>query len=663
MRTTVSLMVSLLLATVPFYGRENRKSDPPRLSPLEKCRLPTVDNPRSQTHSSPAVKPETTSRHWAFQPVRYPPVPAVKNVTWPLTSVDNFVLVELEKRHLTPVRPADRRTLIRRATFDLIGLPPTPEQIEAFVNDGRPEAYAELIERLLASPRYGERWARHWLDIVRYADTAGETADFPVVDAWRYRNYVIDAFNRDMPYDQFLREQLSGDILAKQLPAGPSTDRYAELITATGYLAIARRFGFNPTADHYLTIEDTIDNLGKSVLGLTVACARCHDHKYDPISRADYYGLYGIFDSTRYAFPGSEHTKTPRDMVPLIPPASGAAKGPVAYAVVEGKPHDVKVHVRGDPKRLGSEATRRNLTILGGELVPVNEGSGRLSLARWWTKADNPLTARVMVNRIWQHHFGQGLVKTPNDFGTRGAPPSHPELLDYLATRFVRDGWSIKAMHRLIMLSAAYQLAETDDSRNAERDPENHWLWRFRRRRLSAEEIRDAILAISGDLDNSPGGPHPFPDPKTWGFTQHNPFSAVYDTNRRSVYLMTQRLKRHPFLALFDGGDPNSSTAERHTTIVATQALYFLNDPFVHAKSARLASQLLQLPDDRQRLERLSRLVLNRPPLPEEQTFALKFVASYQAELTGVSAAQRQERAWAALVRVLLSTNEFLFVD
>ncbi len=271
---------------------------------------------KAGAHWPSSARTLKVERHWAFAPLRVvqPPEDPTGRSSQP---VDQFILAKWKEKKLHPVRPADRRTLIRRVTFDLIGLPPTPEEVDTFVKDSRADAYDQLIERLLASPRYGERWGRHWLDVVRYADTAGETADFPVADAWRYRNYVIDAFNRDKPYNQFLREQLAGDILAAQLPADASPERRAELIVATGYLASARRFGFNVVQDHFLTIEDTIDTLGKSVLGLTIACARCHDHKYDPITSADYYALYGIFDSTRYPFPGCEHTRKPRDLVPL----------------------------------------------------------------------------------------------------------------------------------------------------------------------------------------------------------------------------------------------------------------------------------------------------------------------------------------------------------
>lgn len=877
----------------------------------------------------PLYAADENQTHWSFRPVGDNAPPAVRDCGWSNAPIDRFVLAALEQRGLKPAPQADKRTLLRRATYDLTGLPPTPAETEAFLADETPDAFAGVVDRLLASPHYGERWGRHWLDLVRYADTAGETADYPVPHAWRYRNYVIDAFNRDKPYDQFLTEQLAGDILANRLPAEASANRYAELVTATGCISIARRFGFDIEQDHYLTIDDTLDMLGKTVLGLTISCARCHDHKYDPISAADYYALYGIFDSTHYPFSGCEKTKSPRDMVPLLPrsemervvkphqerlarlegdlkklndaeaplhaqikalaaaqpakllaegqfdnggeqtiaaaekplgpvalqtgqivlltvlprgnhgadstsvdleiteiggtgrvwnvardvvpdllagnphadsygnsaawcfadprdglvclnetvrsienkaglnvwrrgelpavfanttdqaikawtvtfpargfvvhpgPAGGVSlawicpgngtyaiagrvadadptggdgvgwklesaagdwKSPfaglrslvaaaatlrsqrdeqaaavpsfdVAYAVSEGEPHNARIQRRGDPKSLGDEVPRRFLEVLGGQTVAAGAGSGRLDLAQWLTAPANPLTARVIVNRIWQQHFGQGLVKTPSDFGTRGLAPSHPELLDFLARRFVETGWSVKAMHRVIMLTRTYQQQCDGDPNSAQLDPDNTWLSHFRRRRLSAEELRDAILAVSGDLDLAPGGPHPFPDDKKWGYTQHAPFSAVYEHNQRSVYLMTQRIKRHPFLTLFDGPDANASTADRYTTTVPTQALFFLNDPFVHARSASFAVRLEKLPDDRTRLDRAYELLFNRPPTEADHAAAARFLASYTADLSGEPEGDRRRIAWSAWLRVLMSGNEFIYID
>ncbi len=403
---------------------------------------------------------EKARGHWSFQPVREPAVPQVADKRWPLTPVDHFILAKLEANGLRPVEIADRRALVRRATIDLIGLPPTPEEVDEFVNDpaSLDEAFRHVVERLLASRHYGERWGRHWMDLVRYADTAGDNSDYPVPQLYLYRNYVIQSFNADKPYDQFLREQIAGDLLSAESP-----EQQNEQTIATGYIALSRRFG--SIIDGYpqhLTIEDTIENLGRTVLGLAISCARCHDHKFDPISQADYYGLYGIFNSTRYPFPGIELDKKPRDFVSLEKTAS--SPGGLAYAVAEGKTGDARLHRRGDPKNPGDVVPRKFLDVLGGQRLSedVAKTSGRLQLAHWLTDPANPLTARVMVNRIWQYHFGRGLVETPSDLGTRGLPPTHPELLDYLAARFVEDGWSIKNMHRLIMQSQAYQLSSVE---------------------------------------------------------------------------------------------------------------------------------------------------------------------------------------------------------
>ena len=554
----------------------------------------------------PGAADAAPGKHWAFQPV-----------------VDPGSSIDL----LQPARgrAADRRTLLRRVTYDLTGLPPSPEELDAFLADPSPEAFTTVVDRLLASPAYGEKWGRKWLDLVRYADTAGENSDFPVPHAWRYRNWVIDAYNRDLPYDEFLREQIAGDLMAP-----PTRER----IIATGYLAVARRFGHDIDKDMHLTYEDLIDTMGKSILGLTIGCARCHNHKYDPVTTRDYYALYGIFASTRFPFPGCEAKQKPRDLVPL----PGTSE--VAYAVLEGKPEDARLQNRGEPTMPGDPVPRRNLELLGGQGLVDPKASGRLELASWLTDPRNPLTARVMANRIWQGHFGRGLVATPSDFGTRGAAPTNPKLLDFLAARFVDHGWSIQSMHRLILQSAAYQQAE------------------FPRRRLDAEEIRDALLVASGELDRTPGEGHPFPPEKDWKFTQHAPFKAVYDSRRRSVYLMTQRIQRHPFLALFDGPDTNASTSQRETSTVPTQALYFLNDPFFHARSEALAKRLLSLAAE-DRVAAAHRICFQRAATEQERTQAGRFLEAYR---TGPPA-QTELAAWSAYARTLLGSNEFITVD
>jgi hypothetical protein len=683
--------------------------------------------------------------YWAFQPVKAGPLPTVKDAGWPLTPLDHFVLVKLEEHGLKAVQSADKRTLIRRATFDLIGLPPAPEAIDAFLADDSPDAFSRVVERLLASPHYGERWGRHWLDLVRYADTAGDNSDYPIPQIYKYRNWVIRAFNEDKPYDLFLREQIAGDLM----PAANEHDRYDQLI-ATGYLAGSRRFGGYkddeanyPRYPWHLTIEDTIDNLGRTFLGLTINCARCHDHKFDPLSNEDYYALYGFFQSTRYPWPGIEDDKIPRDLVPLVSveqaakaqndrqqersaldgrikqledERAAAAKaleeamktdgdqkdarvaeakkqmqeldnalaGPrteralltkkalpieLAYAVTEGtkKVGNARIHMKGNPEHAGEEARRHFPRVLGGMELPSEiKGSGRLELARWLADPGNPLTVRVIVNRIWQFHFGRGIVATPNDFGIRGKPPTHPELLDYLAARFVASGWSIKSLHRLIMLSRTYQLGSTDDGGNARTDADNEYLWRFRRRRLDAESIRDAVLGLSGALDESPGGAHPFPDQTTWAFSEHDPFKAVYDTRRRSIYLMMPRFQKLPFFALFDGADTNASTAERLTSTTPLQALFLMNDPFVHDQAQRFALRLLaERADNDGRLTRGYELALGRPCTTEELTETRIFLEQVRAQLqsAGTPVDQLAAETWKSFARALFLSHEFIYVE
>jgi hypothetical protein len=749
-------------------------------------------------------------KFWSFQPVKDQQPPRVKNEAWVRSPIDRFILARLEEKGLKPFSDADKVTLIRRATFDLTGLPPTPEEIDEFLADRSSTAFERVVDRLLASPAYGEKWGRHWLDVVRYADTAGDNSDYPVPAAYRYRNYVIESFNKDKPYDQFIREQIAGDLL----PSVTEKEKYEKII-ATGYLAMSRRFG-SRNENMNLTIDDTIDNLGKAFLGLSTSCARCHDHKFDPIPTKDYYALYGIFNSSRYAFPGAEIYKHPAEYVALasgekaakfyrqqqelndlddrheflvaekgtaarnkkakeqaakdaaqpvaatgkeekkaeaaksnnlanagqandkaasqtpeskpepvkttltgyplrpadfnrdadnwgragqskrMPDENDAelnranarvqelhgqmAKVDKAYAVVEGLPKNARVHRKGDLKNLGDEAPRGFLTILGGQKLPEGyAGSGRDELARWIAGKQNPLTARVMANRIWQYHFGKGIVQTPNDFGTRGRPATHPELLDWLATRFIEGGWSIKKMHKLMMLSHLYQLASADATRgrgdgatgriaaaNEKIDVSNDYLWRFNRRRLEAEEIRDAILATAGTLDRTAGGEHPFPAETTWRFTQHEQFFAVYDTNRRSVYLMQQRLKKHPFFEVFDGADQSATTDVRGQSITPVQALFLMNNSLMHEQSDQLAVRVGMAFDTvPERVNYAFRLAYGRSATLAEIKEATAYLQQVRRELiTAKTPAERLNRATlASYLRVVLGSNEFLYVD
>jgi Protein of unknown function (DUF1553)/Protein of unknown function (DUF1549)/Planctomycete cytochrome C len=675
-----------------------------------------ADWPKAEPKRVDAPQP-APGRHWAFVRIR-PPAPPDDPTGWSRRPIDRFIAAGRRQAGVQAVRAADKRALIRRATFDLIGLPPTPEETADLVHDQSPDAYAKVVDRLLSSPHYGERWGRHWMDVVRYADTAGDNADYPVPEAARYRDYIIDSFNRDKPFDQFAQEQIAGDILARANPAA----NYSDSVVATGFLALSRRYATAPFELWHLTLEDTIETTGRAFLGLTLRCARCHDHKFDPVTQRDYYALYGVFASTTFPYAGSEELQSkhfPRmNFVPLVEPAVAAPKlesyrrrvaaldreiqgleskkGPsieeqlrrlrtecsrlkrtsipadlaAAYAVIEGKPLDVAVQRRGDPANAGPVVPRGapRFAFLDGEppasVLPGE--SGRLELARWLTRPDNPLVARVMVNRIWQYHFGRGIVATPSNFGPRGEPPSHPELLDWLAARFIAGGWSIKAIHLEILLSQTYQLSSDVDPANAARDPENRWLWRFPRRRLDAESIRDAMLAVSGNLDRARPGPHPFPPIESWHWTQHEPFKAVYPSQHRSVYLMTQRLVKHPYLALFDGPDTNASTDSRPVSTVPLQALYLMNNPFVLEQAAALGRRLVAGScNPRQRIERAFELAWSRPPEPAELERALGFVRACreQASSAGSPVEFSDHEAWTSLAKVMLTANEFLYLD
>jgi hypothetical protein len=722
---------SLLIAAVK--GTNSDLKMPPgktlsaaEISALEEWIRIGAPDPREEAAGS-APAPVTSydwkkaREHWSFQPVKAVDPPHVASAEWNKSELDRFIRAKLDEKGLTPQGLASKAVLIRRATYDLTGLPPTPEETDAFLKDTSPDAYEKLVDRLLASWQYGERWGRKWLDVVRYSDTAGDNSDYPVPAMYRYRNWVIDAFNRDQPYDQFIRDQIAGDIYAKRDNlAVKDIEEYQRKIIATGYLANSRRFGANGQ-DLNLVIDDTIDNLGKGILGLSTSCARCHDHKFDPIPTADYYALYGIFKSSKYPHPGSEIYKHERDFTALNPAQSDQLKAweaklnslderwengnkkigsgvlekmregkadhedvntdradlmdkdpniPRAYAMMEGTPATQKIMVKGDTRVLGPDVPRGFLTILGGQKVPADEkGSGREELAQWLTDSKNPLTARVMVNRIWLGHFGRGLVATPDDFGARGDKPANPELLDWLATYFVQHGYSVKAMQRLIMLSRTYRMASTYNEADANKDPDNAYLWRFNRRRLDAEEFRDTLLMDSGKLDLKPGGEHPFPNEVGWLFTEHNAFiadDATYSDNKRSVYMLQQRIRRNRFLELFDGPDSNTEMGLRPQTTSALQALYRMNDPFFHEQAAFIAARVgLARNSDIERLQFAWKLLYGRLPDPIDIRTSEKFLMDARADLkeTGMPEDQRIRESWESLMRVLLGSNEFLTLD
>jgi hypothetical protein len=772
---------------------------------------------------------QAAAKHWAFQPVKRPPVPATPG-EWGKTPIDSFILAKLDAAKLAPSPAADKRVLIRRATFDLIGLPPKPEEVEAFVADADPEAYPKLLDRLLASPRYGERWGRHWLDVARYADNKGyvffEQKEYPW--AWTYRDYAIAAFNADLPYDRFVTEQLAAD----QLNGGDP-----KALAALGFLTVGGHF-MNNTHD---ILDDRIDVVTRGLMGLTVTCARCHDHKFDPIPAADYYSLYGVFrsateptvppvygpapDTDQYVMFDAElkvREKALRDLVaakhaglvdgararageyllaayaarnappaddfmlladvgdlnpsmitrwrqylddartrrdPLwlhwhaladLPETDFAAKAPGELAKIAGgnrlvraafatppktmkeaaerygklltatdaewkaasasgakhladadaeqlrgvlygpiapadaplaldwgflslfperatqaeyqkrlkaveqwlkkgppramaladlpRPYEPRVFERGQPGRPGEPVPRQFVKVANPARKPFTTGSGRLELAKEIVARSNPLTARVFVNRVWMHHFGTGLVGTPGDFGLRSDPPTHPELLDWLATDFMDNGWKVKRLHKLIMTSATYTQQSLDRPAGIAADPENRRLWKMNRRRLEFEALHDSLAAVSGSLAQTEGGPP----------------VGLPSASRRAVYGFIDRLEFPTLLTTFDVPNPAASSPQRTTTTVAPQSLFLMNGPFARAAAKRLAGSpaVQKYKEPSARLDVLFLTVFGRKPSPEERTLALAFVAK------GPDADR-----WADLAHGLLMTNEFAFVD
>jgi len=638
-----------------------------------------------------AAAVEAWKTHWAFQPVNKTGPPVVQHQERVHTPIDAFILAELEKRELTFAAVADKRTLLRRATFDLIGLPPTPEEIDAFEADTASDAFAKVLDRLLASPHYGERWGRHWLDVARYADTKGYVFEEErrYAYSYTYRDYVIQAFNDDLPYDQFIIEQLAADRLFAQAKAN-GDDGDAKTLAAMGFLTLGRRFLNN----QHDIIDDRIDVTTRGLLGLTVACARCHDHKFDPIPTKDYYSLYGVFassvepkelpliaepkDTPEYQAFAKElkvrqeavadfQVKNKKELdannrkfkdalralqkkVEAWQVTSPAA--PPRAMVLQDSPKlkEPRVFLRGNPNNPGPAVPRQFLGLLAGDnRHPFQNGSGRFDLAQAIVAPDNPLTARVLVNRVWLHHFGNGLVRTPSDFGLRSEPPSHPALLDYLAARFVEDGWSLKKLHKLIMLSSVYQQSSQPPADVAKVDPENRLLSHMNRRRLDFEALRDALLFVSGNLDTKMGG------------AAVEMFDAK-PSNRRTVYGFIDRQNLPGMLRTFDFASPDASNPQRYETTVPQQALFLMNNAFVieQARGLLTRPELAGVEDVQVRVRKIHRLVYGRGPTAGELALAERFLA---AGPENGAAASSTLTAWEQYAQVLLLANEFAFVD
>jgi hypothetical protein len=581
---------------------------------------------------------------WSARPLVRPGVPVSSKQSSVVNPIDAFILAKLVAKKLMPTGPVDRLTYIRRATFDLHGLPPTPKEIDAFVNDSRPDAYERVIDRLLASPRYGERWARHWLDICHYADTHGYDKDKRRLWAWWFRDWVIRALNRDMPYRRFVSLQLAGDVLEPDDSEGAIATGFvvAGPWDFVGHVEL-REGAVEKEKTRSLDRDDMVANAVSSFCSVTVHCARCHDHKFDPISQRDYYRLQAVFAGVER---GDRFRK-----------GSSTEK---FYAVLPVKPRPIHLLHRGDVEQKGELVSPGALSLVK-SLNPVfdlknldDEGARRVALAEWVVDDRNPLTWRSIVNRIWQYHFGRGLVDTPNDFGRNGALPTHPELLDWLAVEFRDGGGSFKKLHRLIMLSRTYQQSCRNHSENSRIDADNRFLWRMNRQRLDAESVRDSVLSVSGQLDLTMGGPgfelFRFKDDHSPVY-DHNAVEKINDprTFRRTIYRFTVRSVPNPFLESLDCADPNVNVPVRNTTITALQALAQLNNPFMVKQSGYFALRLRKVSDIPERqIDAAYRLAFGRLPSAEEREMMVAFARRHGLENA---------------CRVLFNANEFLFVD
>lgn len=651
-------------------------------------------------------------QHWSFQPPVEKSLPHVSNRQWPQQPLDRFSLAQLEKEGMQPGPPAGRRSLIRRVTYDLTGLPPTPAEVNAFVNDDSPSAFERVVERLLASPHYGQRWGRHWLDVVRYADSNGLDENVAHGNAWRYRDWVIDAFNNDMPYDEFVTKQLAGDLLPTDSPAA----RNANLV-ATGFLSLGPKVlaEVDETKMEMDIVDEQISTVGQAFLGLTLGCARCHDHKFDPVTQKDYYALAGVFQSTHtmdsftkiakwhenelhsksYEQAKAKHEKLlaektrqlnetiaaakarlvetlgegaalPKKPAESFPPEvqqnlknqrtaietlkKEAPKPHTAMGVTEGEPTNTPVHIRGSHLTLGESQPRNVPAFLRGEYsLPTDSQSGRLELAKWIVDKNHPLTARVIVNRVWRWHFGAGLTTSTDNFGLQGAQPKNQALLDFLATSFAKD-WSLKNLHRRILLSATYQMAV------AEKGAPSHTAYASIRR-LEAEEIRDGMLAVAGLLDETMGGAVIATENRKHIFDHTSKDDTNYSNHRRSVYLPVVRNHLHESFTLFDYTDASTPNGNRNTSIVAPQALYLMNSEFMTRVSDALHRRIVaETSSNEHAIQRLYQLVLSREPTSKELASANKFIARAEKSSS-------REVAWRLLCQAVLVSNESFYVQ
>lgn len=668
--------------------------------------------------------PQQARGFWAFQPVTPPSLPeALQNQ--PSAAIDHLIDQHLQPRGIQRNPPADKLTLIRRATWSLTGLPPAEDDIRNFLADESPEAFARVVDRLLASSQYGEHWGRHWLDVVRYADSNGLDENIAHGNAWRYRNYVIESFNRDKPLNIFLQEQIAGDLMVTETT--PEATRNEQL-TATGFLSLGPKVlaEGDELKLHLDIIDEQLDTIGRSMLGLTIGCARCHDHKFDPISQADYYALAGIFQSTRTmeslkriakwnensiatgqdkvalevhqakvaakkaeidgllktaaASAGDSGTPIPEDQLPDDTRTQLAAlrdalkqleatipELPTAMGVTEGDITSSRILPRGNhlaPGRLVPRTIPVVLNVTGTFNVPADH-SGRLELAQWITGNENPLTTRVLVNRVWRWHFGRGLVPTADNFGKLGERPENPELLDWLAAQLVRENWSLKQLHRTILLSQTWQATADRTAAADQIDPDNHLQWRWTVQRLGAESVRDSVLAATGLLDRSMGQSMLHVKNREFLFDHTSKDLTSYDSLRRSVYLPVIRNNLYDAMSLFDCTDGTVPNGDRGSSTVASQALFLMNSPLVLNAAEHLARQLITTtPEPRQRLTSLVMRTLGRPATAEELADLLQATErlGQQLQADGVADGERELAIWTGIAQTMLMSNEFLYV-
>ncbi|MSU79798.1 MAG: DUF1553 domain-containing protein [Gemmataceae bacterium] len=706
-----------------------------------KVRVPTaIGRPNPQYE-------KLRKEHWAWQPIdgtKWKSLAATqRDAQWARDDIDRLVLAQLQAKKIAPVNDADRATLIRRVTFDLTGLPPSPKEVADFVNDETVNAFAKVVDRLLGSVAFAERWGRHWLDVARYGESTGSGRNLPYPHAWRYRDYVIDSFNADKPYDQFVREQIAGDLL----PAKTAEQRDAQLI-ATGFLVLGvkdvnQRFKVRFIMDN---VDEQIDTVTRAFLATSASCARCHDHKFDPIPTADYYALAGIFTSSdhcaglrnkmggggldyydpsllltltnvgvksadpsleaRIAHAKAEFEKAkaefdkifqkpagkqlnadgkPKQMIArlamtqkekeLLALTDPGSRGTVALGVRDAKVvADTEIRVRGEAEKLGPTVPRGFLSLVHvPDVAKINPSqSGRLELAHWLASPKNPLTPRVMANRVWKHLFGQGIVSSVDNFGVSGDLPSNPELLDHLALRLIDNGWSVKKLIRTIVLSRTYQLGYDAPKEHLAIDPANTLHWRHSPRRLDAEEIRDAMLVVAEKLDRSRPASSPTAELKVIEMRNNGPEAKRIEdeaikSNRRSVYLpLVRGLTPRP-LEVFDFAEQGFVTGKRDTTIVAPQALYLLNDAFVRQQSQALAARLLKTPStaDTDLIQMAYRLTLGREANVKDVERAKFFLGDVESRLRDEAPATKLDArttAWGVFTQALLASAEFRYV-